>query len=239
MRILRFALSASLFLIGTVPLCAQGTYTQIDYPGAVATYGYGINSAGDVVGDYVDASDIQHGFLMSGGTFTTIDNPIGGWTWISGINDHGTVVGYGGIAFLYDIQSKVFTNIGIGGLETTPLGINNADTVVGFVISGRYHAHQTGFELSAQGQTTRIKVMDAESTLPWGVSTSGLVVGYGFLGDYSDYSFSFDSGKSKFLTIADAPNAIVLGINTQGTAVVGWYSPLGVESGFLFQNNTR
>ncbi len=70
----------------------QGTYTQIDVPRATQTYGNGINSAGDVVGSYLDSSNVQRGFLLSDETFTTIDNPLGGWTYASGINDHGQVV---------------------------------------------------------------------------------------------------------------------------------------------------
>ena len=35
---------------------AQGTYTQFDVPGSSYTLGFGINTAGDIVGGYGDAS---------------------------------------------------------------------------------------------------------------------------------------------------------------------------------------
>ena len=44
------------------------TYTTLDDPLATgSTFAYGINSAGQVVGEYHNASG-DHGFLYSGGT---------------------------------------------------------------------------------------------------------------------------------------------------------------------------
>ena len=226
----RVELCSMFFLIATLPLVAQGTYKQIDYPGAAQTFAASINAAGDVVGVYNDTGNFQHGFLLSGGTFTTIDDPNGGWTFLTGINDNGKIVGYGTIAFLYDIQSQVFTNIGIQSLYTHPLGINNFDTVVGFVLGGNPHnLHEVGFELFANGQTKRIAVPGATETDCWGVSTSGIIVGFGILADNSEFSFTFSGDQYKFLS-----QGIVLGINPQGTAIVG-YDSMG---GFLYQNNT-
>src|SRR5437773_384935 len=64
-------------LIVSGPLAlAQGTYMQIDDPNAVGqTYCYGVDTAGDIMGYYVDGSGIPHGFLLSAGTYTTIDYP--------------------------------------------------------------------------------------------------------------------------------------------------------------------
>ena len=52
----RIALCSLLLLIATAPLVAQGTYTQFDVPGSSYTLGFGINTAGDIVGGYGDAS---------------------------------------------------------------------------------------------------------------------------------------------------------------------------------------
>ena len=224
----RVALCSLFFLIAALPLTAQGSYKQIDYPGAVQTFASSINAAGDVVGMYIDTSNFQHGFLLSGGNFTTIDDPNGGWTFLTGINDNRKIVGYGTIAFLYDIQSQVFTNIGIDGLYTHPLGINNLDTVVGFVLGGNPHnLLEVGFELFANGQTKRIAVPGASNTDCWGVSTSGIIVGFTF--GNSGFSFAFNGDQYKLLS-----QGIVLGINPQGTAIVGY----NVGGGFLYQNNT-
>jgi len=44
---------------------SNGSYTPIDVPGAVQTVPYGINDAGDIVGYYTDARDVEHGFLAT------------------------------------------------------------------------------------------------------------------------------------------------------------------------------
>jgi len=48
----------------------RGTFTTFDYPGAVAdgTINTGINPQGDIVGIYVDRSNVLHGFLAPKGT---------------------------------------------------------------------------------------------------------------------------------------------------------------------------
>ncbi|MBZ5617854.1 MAG: hypothetical protein LAQ69_03845 [Acidobacteriia bacterium] len=40
-------------------------FATIDFPGATSTDAYGINSRGDVVGDYVDSAGKTHGYLLS------------------------------------------------------------------------------------------------------------------------------------------------------------------------------
>ena len=48
----------------------------ITFPGAVTTYGDFVNAAGAVVGSYVDADGMPHGFIRNpDGSFTTIDLP--------------------------------------------------------------------------------------------------------------------------------------------------------------------
>src|SRR5262249_45463686 len=65
-------------------------FQTIDVPGSVATVAFGINGAGQIVGQF----DGSHGFLDSGGVFTTIDVPGASETTARGINDRGQIVGY-------------------------------------------------------------------------------------------------------------------------------------------------
>ncbi len=75
------------------------TYTQLDYPGAKSTRASGINSRGDIVGDYTDQANKNHGFLFSRGNFTTIDYPGAAGTRALGINPQGDIVGTQGSNF--------------------------------------------------------------------------------------------------------------------------------------------
>lgn len=53
-----------------------GVLTTLDAPGSAGvTHAYGINNAGDAVGDYVDAAGRTHGFLLHDGRYTTLDGP--------------------------------------------------------------------------------------------------------------------------------------------------------------------
>jgi hypothetical protein len=123
------------FLIASVPLAlAQGTYTQFDVPGALATYVSGINTSGDIVGYWVDANVNYHGFLLNGSTYTTIDYPGATYTYLYGINDLGQIVGVAGtnIGFLYDVVTQTFTTITCPhAFFTLPYAINNAGTIAG------------------------------------------------------------------------------------------------------------
>jgi hypothetical protein len=71
------------------------TFTSFDYPGAIATQPLGINKAGTIVGYYVDASFVSHGFArLQNGTFIRIDYPGSTETLLFGINDSNQVVGF-------------------------------------------------------------------------------------------------------------------------------------------------
>jgi len=41
----------------------NGVYSSFDAPGATQTYAYGVNNSGQIVGYYVDANGVNHGFL--------------------------------------------------------------------------------------------------------------------------------------------------------------------------------
>jgi len=72
----------------------QVSYSTIDFPGSNETICQGVNTLGDVVGFYVDASNVQHGFLFTGGAFSQVDYP-GGTTlnYAFHVNDFDQVVG--------------------------------------------------------------------------------------------------------------------------------------------------
>ncbi len=67
---LSFALGAISNAFGQGP-----TFTTIEFPGATLTNAFGINTRGDIVGNYVNADKSEHGFLLSGGQYSTIDFP--------------------------------------------------------------------------------------------------------------------------------------------------------------------
>jgi probable HAF family extracellular repeat protein len=74
----------------------NGTFTtlNLNFPGDLPTVPFGINDRGAVVGTYLTAGNINHGFLRSSnGDFKTIDVPGAVVTVAEGINNAGTIVG--------------------------------------------------------------------------------------------------------------------------------------------------
>lgn len=125
-------------------LWAKGVFTKLDSPGAISTAPYDIDNSGRIVGNYVGADRVQHGFVLVGGAFTTIDHPDATRapdltaTRLVGTNDHGKIVGsYGDDAgtiraFVRD-EDGSFTTFDLPGddLLAEASGIDNRGRVVG------------------------------------------------------------------------------------------------------------
>jgi hypothetical protein len=53
----------------------HGTFTTIDFPGAIFKFTGAGNPKGDIVGLYTDSGGVNHAFLLSNGVFTSFDFP--------------------------------------------------------------------------------------------------------------------------------------------------------------------
>jgi hypothetical protein len=240
---MRSLLAAVVLVLAVVPLgVAQGTYTQIDYPGAILTQSFGINNAGEIVGEYEDVSGFVHGFVLSSGNYGSIDYPNDQASQAMGINNRGQVVGQTTVAgvrlgFLLDRSTGTFwpimhVNASNG---TFPVGINDSDTVVGYFSSSTM---LLGFKLVGS-KYTQIEVPGVPFTSPLGVSNAGRIVGQitDVPGDYG--SFSLMNGMYSILRIPGTTSLITTGINPSSTAIAGIYSVAPWQYvGFLYQNKT-
>jgi len=172
----------------------DGSFATIDVPGAgtangAATRAYGINAAGQIVGDFdvaVGTGAATHGYLLSDGTFTTIDFPGAYFTQAFGINDAGRIVGstaFPGIGgdsgyMLADGVFRLIVNPAAtspGDPVTVAFGINNRGQIVGYYTdAGAYRAY-----VYADGTFTEIDLppgADHES-FAVGTNNSGDIVG--------------------------------------------------------------
>src|SRR5579863_10511737 len=71
----------------------NGKFTDVSGPaGSKISMANGINDNGDVVGVYIDAGEVTHGFLLSGGKYTTLDVPGAGFSDAMGINNTSHIV---------------------------------------------------------------------------------------------------------------------------------------------------
>jgi uncharacterized membrane protein len=229
----------AMLLFASVPLAlAQVTYTQIDYPGAVSTAVTGINSKGDMVGEYqLEFAGPNHGFVLSQGQFTSFDYPGALSTFPNGINDLGQVVGTAciqcgfplGFAFLYDGQT--FTRISYPGKPGTEgNGINNAGDVVGRIDGNRI---SRAFKFR-EGQ---FKILTVPGKSPdddaLGINNSGEIVGGSYNYKRRWQSWARENGSSHYLRVGD--QSVAFGLNDNGV-IVGWWFDGSAYAGFAWSN---
>jgi hypothetical protein len=80
-------------------LDVDGSYTTLDVPGPTNTHVYGINNAGQIVGDYQGpGAGTYFGFLLDvDGSYAPIGVPNSRATYANGINDAGQIAGHTGL----------------------------------------------------------------------------------------------------------------------------------------------
>lgn len=235
---LRSILSLIFGLLLAASLFAQNSpLSTIDPPGSVVTRAFGINPKGQIVGLYITADNVTHGFLLSQGKYTTIDAPDSIRTNALSINPQGQIAGR------YDTtdgkrvvqHGYILTN---GSFETIDHPEAAGFTVITDItpagdIAGRFQdkdGRSHGFT-RINGEWTTIDHLDANGNPDEGplgiqamaVNPAGVVAGY-----YQDmnkvfHAFTLDHGV---YTTIDPPDAISTGgaggvvhINPEGDAV--------------------
>lgn len=223
---------------------ASVTFTTVDFPGAAYSNVTGINSFGDMVGNYspIYSGIDGHGFLNSNGLFTSIDYPGAFTTGAGGINDSGLVVGSvdfeGGLVsdgFFYDGQS--FTLFAYPGQpNTVASSINNAGTVVGGAGNSGSVTHAFKMQNGVfQGIDPPINALIKGGS---GINNFDEIAILAALGKgNTDYGFVLQNGKFKPIIFPGAAGFTeAIGIN-DNRIVVGWYFVPGQGSfGFAYQN---
>jgi probable HAF family extracellular repeat protein len=212
----------------TVP---SGSYvfTTIDDPnGTFFSVAGGINSRGDIVGEYAGNDFFNHGFLLSGGQYSNIDDPDGvNGTFASGINASGQIVGsYSDANFVshvFLLRGGQYTTLIVpNGIDPSPTGINDHGQVVGQYADASGNLH--GFLLSG-GQFTNIDDPNGVGgSVAYGINSRGDIVGAFVDASFSLHGFLLSGGQ---YTTFDVPNGIgntlPLGINDHGQ-IVGDYT---------------
>jgi hypothetical protein len=140
---------------------------------------------------------------------------------VSRINDWGSIVGwYGdnsgithgykrwanGHGFTLNFPAH-FTAINSG---TFPTGINDQGVIVGFT-QIPYHAF-----VYYQGVWTTLRYPKSNSTLLWGISNAGVILGSAGFADGSSFGFLYKDGKFEKIT---PPGTVGLGVGSNVTAI--------------------
>lgn len=115
------------------------TLRLLDPKGVIGThfsFALSLNLRGDIVGGYVDSSNVAHGFLYHGGNVTPIDFPGASGTFAFGINDRREIIGVysdaAQVQHAFLLRKGVFKNIDLtGGVLTVPFSINDQSAIAG------------------------------------------------------------------------------------------------------------
>ena len=189
----------------------DGTITSFDGPGASTkpgqgtfpSFASGLNPAGVLAGNYVDAGGVNHGFVRAAdGTITKFDVKGAQGTLASSVSPGGVITGQyndaGGAPRGYvraaDGTITKFDAPGAGNAPppfpegTTPQGINPGGVITGFYSDVNFVGH--GFLRASDGTITTLDAPGAGSsagtgTFPLTNNPSGAIVGY-----YMDASFT-------------------------------------------------
>ncbi len=215
-------------------------FQTIDFPGATFTQAYGLNNCGDVVGIYVDAQGLDHGFSYSQKDgFKTIDVPNAVQIGVFGVNDARHIVGgwidNSGILHGFVLTGSKLTQLDFpGGVDTVANGINAQGDIVGGYDTGD-RAESIGFLLK-KGHYTALQdpVAAPSQTGPSGINNNGQIVGE--YGDSTGVAHGFLLQQGKYSTI-DFPGAdlgsFANGINSGGQVSGCYFTDTGYVQGYL------
>ncbi len=229
-----------LFVACAAALTAQtDTFTSIEAPGATMTHARGINDAGDVVGQYFDASGV-HGFLLRAGKFTTIDAPGAKQTDIWGINSNGDMSGNynDGKAHGFLLSAGKFTSVDCPGDGVTALyGINSAGDVAGyFTPAGKPSQGVVWSRGVCTFSEYRPEVSRRTMTMYFGINDAGVAVGHWATNGGSSHGVVFDKGTFARTDHGAGGNLFNWGINKAGDIVGQFNDGSGGSHGFLLKN---
>lgn len=201
-------------------------YALLNLAGASALEPTGINTSGQIVGIYADASDVVHGFLDNGGVITNIDVPSPpaqpATTEVIDINDGGRMVGS------YEDASNTnhgfATNDGVnfaffdypGSTSTLGAGINTAGDIVGGWTDASAKNH--GFLLSGGvgGQFSSLDFPLATSTTAIGINDAGEIAGYFLDASGGQHGFIYSKGTFTQVDVAGATGTELTRVKNNG-----------------------
>jgi hypothetical protein len=210
-----------------------------------------INSSGEIVGGYTDASSVFHGYLLSGGQYSTLDDPNAGagpgqGTVALGINASGNILGaYIDANFVFHgflLSGGRYTtlddpNAGAGpGQGTTADAINASGVIVGHYFDANSVLH--GFLLSG-GRYATLDEPNAgagpgQGTISQGISAAGVIVGA--YSDANSVHHGFLLRGGEYTTIDDPAGFLgtdATGLNDHGQVTGDYTDANGLSHGFV------
>jgi uncharacterized protein (TIGR03437 family) len=216
-----------LLLVGSIAQAQSYTYSSFGPPpGANYFNVVGVDSAGEVVVTYRDASQVTHSALRSadGSTYTPIQAPGATSTIAQGVSAAGLIVGYyldadqHGHNFIVSGNGKTFATFDSPGI---PVAINDQGEVL-ISVPGAFGS--SGLLRSADGSIYSKITAGGTSTIIGGINNHNEIVGWSKVADsYSARHGFLRSADGKY-QVVDLPGTLegtfLVGINNHGQILV-------------------
>jgi uncharacterized membrane protein len=229
----------------------DGQFVTIDHPKAQKVNGFGtdargINSAGEIVGDYCaaapcDGVSVIKGYRLKGDAphvydkedFKTLETPGHVNSYLEGINSEGDIVGCEhDTDTMGTMHGIVWEDGRVGRFPVSASmhnGVNDLGEIVGFYTDLKtMHAH--AYLLGKHGRK-QIDFPGAVNTVAWGINNRSQVVGSYTKSDGSRHGFVWSRGMFTSVDIPGGMQTEVFGINFKGD-LVGFY--LDAKTGHAF-----
>jgi uncharacterized membrane protein len=205
---------------------AGGVYQILTVQSSNKSLATSINTAGMIVGVYVDLVGQQHGFVYDAGTFHDVDFPGADATQAFGVNDAGEIVGCYFDTFLergFVYSGGFFKPIDFPGAPVTvAFGINTAGDIVGTFFDGTSGRTRGFLRQAVNGVFTPIDFPLAGSTRAFGISDTGEIAGTYVDAAGNGRGYIYAGGNFSTVDVADA-RATQLTRIKNGGLVTGFY----------------
>ncbi len=207
----------------------NGTYLQIQPPGATTTTIGGINASGQVAGAYVDGQHKEHGYIRNtDGTYLTLDPPGStGLTYVVGINDKGQIAGNAFIGgnvsgFFWDpAQPNNYVTFTVpGGTFRGASAINASGQIAGGYTDSSTNEPR-GFLRNTDGTFSTFTVPGSTQLVVYAMNKWGTITGSSFDQGVTNGFLRYAGGGQKYYEDQSHGGPEAAAINDNGL-VVGW-----------------
>ena len=216
-----------------------GVKTEFYFSGTLSTYAFAINKSNVVVGEYIDASNVLHGFSANadGTNLQEIKYPGATQTVCFGINDAGEITGTyinsANLPYGFTYKSGTFATTDFAGTR----GINSKGGYTGFYwgvdgVSTAYVAAPQKFTL------TQVSIPNSQQGKLFAINNNGVSVGTYVDSGGKRHGMMISSGT---VTNIDDPKGvftICFGINSTNQIVGDYFDNSGNPHGFLYSGGT-
>jgi hypothetical protein len=246
-KVFRFLAICTISVAFASSIASAQTYTQVDYPGAIATgLGGGPNPQGTSVGSYTDTSGVTHGFTLTAkGVFTSFDPPGSTFTTPDFISPQGVIVGgyldSTNVSHGFILDGGKYTVVNApGAVGTTLSGINPSGEISGFTCSdpacGTFGAPNPShsFVISEKGDYTFFDPPGAIRSTTSTVNPSGAIVGFYRDSGRVGHGYLLKNGTYTTIDFPGATFTFAGGGNPENDIVGVYIDTAGVAHSFLW-----